>query len=158
MSKKCGAIIIILLLVIMGGAYKFIVKGSTLEGTDGRVVILLDAQERNYILKEMRGLLGHMQQLITAISNDNIDEVIKISTTLVEDSGGKTPTRIIAKMPLSFKMISKNIHNDFKILQENAIKNRDTKEALAQVSQIMTNCLACHSSHSLIPKTNSPAH
>ncbi len=154
MNKKCGAIIIILLLVIMGGLYKFLIKGSTLEGSDGRVVILLDAKERNYILKEMRGLLGHMQQLITAISNDNMDEVIKISTTLVEDSSGSTPTRIIAKMPLAFKQLSLSIHGDFKTLQENAIKNRDGKEALAQVSKIMTNCLACHSTHSLMPKSN----
>ncbi len=154
MSKVSGVIIAFLVLVILGGAYKFIIKGSTIEGTDGRVVILLDAKERNYILKEMRGLLGHMQQLITAISNDDMDKVIKISTTLVEDSGGKTPTRIIAKMPLAFKQLSLSIHNDFKTLQENSIKNRDGKEALAQVSKIMTNCIACHSAHSLIPKSS----
>ena len=93
----------------------------------------------------MRGLLGHMQQLITAISNDNMDKVIKILTTLVEDSGGKTPTRIIAKMPIAFKKLSLSIHGDFKTLQENALKNRDRKEALAQVSKITTNCIACHS-------------
>jgi hypothetical protein len=152
MNKKSGFIIAILLLVILGGAYKFIIKGSTIDGTDGRVVILLDAEERNYILKEMRGLLGHMQQLITAISNDDMDEVIKIADTLVKDSGGQTPTRIIAKMPIAFKKISMNIHNDFKDLQAMTKKNKNSKEALKQVSKIMQNCLACHSSHSLMPK------
>lgn len=87
----------------MGSFYKFLIKGSTLEGNNGRVAILLDTKEHNYIHKEMCGLLGHLQQLITAISDDNLDKVIKISTTFVEDSGEKTPTRIIAKMPLAFK-------------------------------------------------------
>ena len=152
MNKKCGFIIVILLLVILGGAYKFIIKGSTIAGADGRVVILLDAEERNYILKEMRGLLGHMQQLITAISNDDMDEVIKIADTLVEDSSGQTPARLIAKMPIAFKKLSFNIHDGFKDLQEMSKKNRDSKEALKQVSKIMQNCLACHASHSLMPK------
>jgi len=152
LNKKCAVIIVLLLLVIAVGAYKFIIQGSTIQGSDGRVVILLDAKERNYILNEMRGLLGHMQQLITAISKDDMDEVIKISNTLVEDSSGQAPTRIIAKMPIAFKKMSLNIHSDFKVLQENVVKNRDGKQALAQVSKIMTNCIACHATHSLMPK------
>ncbi len=153
MNKLSGIIIAILLLVIVGGAYKFIIKGSTVEGKDGRVVILLDSEERNYILKEMRGLLGHMQQLITAISNDDMSEVTKIAEVLVNDSSGKTPARIIAKMPIAFKEISYNIHNDFKDLLEMTKNNKDPKEALKQVSKVMQNCLACHASHSLVPKT-----
>lgn len=76
MNKKCAVIIVLLLLVIAVGAYKFIIQGSTIQGSDGRVVILLDAKERNYILNEMRGLLGHMQQLITAISKEDRKSVV----------------------------------------------------------------------------------
>ena len=154
MNKKCGVIIAVLLLVIIGGGYKFLVKGSTIAGADGRVVILLDPEERNYILKEMRGLLGHMQQLITAISSNDSDTVRKIADTLVQDSSGKTPARIIAKMPLTFKRISLNIHSDFQDLQAMATQNKDNTLILKQVSKIMQNCLSCHASHSLIPKKN----
>lgn len=155
MNKLSGVIITLLLLVIAAGAYKFIIKGSIIEGKDGRVVILLDAGERNYILKEMRSLLGHMQQLITAISNNDMNEVTKIAQTLVDDSSGATPSQIIAKMPIAFKKISFNIHGDFKDLLEMTKNNKDSKEALKQVSKIMQNCLACHASHSLAPKVSS---
>jgi hypothetical protein len=152
MNKKCIAIIIILLALVLGGAYKFLIQGSVTDGKDGRTVILLDAGERLYILGEMRALLGHMQELITAISDDDMDTVIKISETLVDDSGGKTPTRIIAKMPIAFKQISINIHSDFKQLLAESTEKRDSKLALKQVSKIMQNCLACHATHSLMPK------
>ena len=152
MNKKCSIVIVLLLLIITGGVLKFLVLGSTIKGEDHRTVILLDAGERNHILGQMRGLLGHMQQLITAISEDDIDKVIKISTTLVEDSSGKTPARIIAKMPLAFKQISLKIHSDFKQLQTESKEKRDSKLALKQVSKIMQNCLACHATHSLKPK------
>ncbi|HIO92559.1 MAG TPA: hypothetical protein EYG68_06910 [Leucothrix mucor] len=152
MNKKCGVIIVLLLAVIFGGAYKFLVQGSVAEGKDGRVVILLDASERLYILGEMRSLLGHMQELVTAISNDDMDNVIKVAETLVNDSSGKTPARIIAKMPLAFKQISISIHSDFKQLLAESKEKRDTKLALKQLSKIMQNCLACHATHSLMPK------
>jgi len=152
MNKKCIAILLILLAIILGGAYKFLIQGSTMKGEDGRVVILLDAPERLYILGEMRALLGHMQALTSAIANDDMDKVIEIAKTLVDDSSGKTPTRIIAKMPLSFKKISINIHAGFKQLLAESIEKRDSKLALKQVSNIMQNCLACHASHSLMPK------
>jgi len=149
MNKKCGVIIALLVVIIIAGVLKFLVLGSTIKGQDNRTVILLDAGERLYILGEMRKLLGHMQALTAAISNDDMDEVIKISKTLVEDSSGKTPARIIAKMPLSFKSISVNIHSGFKQLLADSIEKRDSKLALKQVSKIMQNCIACHASHSL---------
>ena len=152
MNKKCGIIIAVLSFIIIGGVFKFLVLGSTIKGEDNRTVILLDAGERNYILGEMRNLLGHMQQLVTAISNDDMDTVISISKTLVEDSGGKTPARIIAKMPLAFKSISKNIHDDFKQLYADSTEKRDSKLALKQVSKLMQNCIACHATHSLKPR------
>lgn len=152
MSKVSGVIIAFLVLVILGGAYKFIIQGSVMDGEDGRTVILLDAPERLHILGEMRGLLGHIQELITAISVDDMDKVIKISQTLVDDSGGATPTKIIAKMPIAFKKMSKNIHSDFQDLLAESKEKRDSKLALKQVSKLMQNCIACHATHSLMPK------
>ena len=111
MNKKCGIIITLLLAIIIAGALKFLVLGSVVKGEDNRTVILLDAGERNHILGEMRNLLGHMQQLTSALADDDMDKVIDIANTLVKDSSGKTPTSIIAKMPLSFKTISFNLRH-----------------------------------------------
>ena len=152
MNKKCGILIALLLAVIIGGTLKFLVLGSVEKGEDNRTVILLDAGERNYILGEMRNLLGHMQQLTSAIADDDMDKVIEIANTLVDDSSGKTPARIIAKMPLTFKKLSKNIHADFKKLQADSKEKRDSKLALKEVSKLMQNCLACHASHTLKPR------
>ena len=56
MNKTCGGIIILLLLVISGGIYKFIFQGSTSPSTDGRSTIHLNADERDLVLAEMRAL------------------------------------------------------------------------------------------------------
>ncbi len=45
MNKKCMVVIVFLLLVIVGGVYKFIFQGSVSDSTDGRVAINLDAGE-----------------------------------------------------------------------------------------------------------------
>jgi len=64
MNKKCTVIIVFLLLVIVGGIYKFIFQGSVSDSTDGRVAIHLDAGETDLVLMEMRMFLEAVQQIV----------------------------------------------------------------------------------------------
>ena len=121
MKKLYPAIIAVLLLIIAAGAYKFIIKGSVIEGRDSRITIELKAPERDFILGEMRGLLSKIQRLIAALAKDDMDTVIDIAEVLKNDSRGETQQSLLGKMPLNFKKMSYKIHSDFSQLYEDAL-------------------------------------
>ncbi len=52
MCKKCWSLVTILLLLIAAGAYKFLIQGSTVPASDGRVAIQLSTGERDLVLSE----------------------------------------------------------------------------------------------------------
>lgn len=147
--KVLWSIIILLSVIIFGIGYQF-VTGSVATAKDGRVAIILTKGERNFVLTEMRGLLGHMQQLISAAADKDIDRTIKIAKILTEDSKGETQVSIIAKTPIAFKKLSTNIHTQFGELYNDAVAKRDPDHSLKQVSVIMQNCIACHGAYQLV--------
>ncbi len=150
--KVLWLIIIFLSIIIFGIGYQF-VTGSVVTAKDERTAIVLTKGERNFVLSEMRGLLGHMQQLISAAADKDIDRTIKIAKLLTEDSKGKTQTSIIAKTPIAFKKLSANIHTQFGELYNDAIEKRDSDYSLKQIAVIMQNCIACHGAYQLVEAT-----
>ncbi len=147
--KILWAIIVALGLIVFGAGYQLI-TGSTVVSSDGRTAIVLTKNERNFVLGEMRGLLGHIQQLVAAAADRDIDKTIAIAKRLNSDSQGEKQVGIIAKTPLNFKKITANIHSQFGKLYEDSVKKRDANHSLKQVSMIMQNCIACHGAYTII--------
>jgi len=151
--NKSSITIVVLLLIIAAGAFKFIIQGNVVEGVDERVAIGLERGERNFILGEMRGLLGNMQRLIAALSNDDMATFTQLAKELKEESGGEKQQALIRKMPIAFKQMSYKIHTDFGQLYDDAVAKNDKSHSLKQVSDLMLNCVACHSTFSLKEKS-----
>ncbi|WXU00239.1 MAG: hypothetical protein Ctma_0950 [Catillopecten margaritatus gill symbiont] len=147
--KILWAIIALLLAIVFGIGYQ-VVTGSTIQSADGRTAIVLTKDERNFVLGEMRGLLGNVQQLVTAAADKDIDKTITIAKRLSEESKGEKQVGIIAKTPLHFKKITNNIHSQFGELYQDAVAKRDVEHSLKQVSVIMQNCVACHGAYTLV--------
>lgn len=148
--NKSNIIIAILLVIIAAGGYKFIIKGNIVESankTDTRIAIGLTEGERNFVLGEMRALLGKIQRLTSFIANDDMDGFIKQAKELKNESSGETQQALIGKMPIAFKQMSFKIHGDFKQLYEDAVSKKDKQHSLKQVSDLMLNCVACHSAY-----------
>ena len=146
--KVLWAIIALLFLLVLGIAYQF-VAGSTVIAKDGRTAIVLTQSERQYVLGEMRGLLGRVQQLVSAAADNDMDRIIRIAKTLVDDSKGAVQLSIIAKTPLAFKRLSRKLHAQFGELHGDAVAKRDPAHALKQVALMMQNCVACHGAYQL---------
>lgn len=83
--KVLWGIIGVLAFIVLGIGYQFVV-GSTVASADGRTAIVLTQDERHFVLGEMRMLLGHMQQLVAAAADKDIDKMITIATVLTADS------------------------------------------------------------------------
>ncbi len=78
MNKKCLLVVGVLLLLIAGGAYKFLIQGSVSESTDGRMSLLLNAGERDLVLEEMRAFLTSVQMITQGISDNDMESCCRV--------------------------------------------------------------------------------
>ena len=147
MSKKCSGVIVLLLLVIAGGVYKFIFQGSASEGTDGRMAIHLTSGERNLVLTEMRAFLESIQQVTKGITADDMKLVAEYARKSGKAAQGEVPGTLVGKLPLQFKKLGFDTHAKFDQLALDAEEFGDSSHALLQLSTLMENCIACHAAY-----------
>ena len=157
MSKKCLGIILILLLVIGGGVYKFMFQGSVIESSDGRMAILLTPGERDMVLGEMRSFLASVQQITQAISEQELDTVVEAAKASGMAAQGAVPGSLIGKLPLEFKKLGFDTHSKFDQLAMDTQDLGDGNHALAGLATLMQNCVACHAAYR-IEATNDYSH
>ena len=150
MNKKCIAIVLILLAVIGGGAYKFLVQGSVTQSSDGRVAILLNPGERDMVLAEMRAFLDSVQQINAGIAADDMDKVVAAAQTVGRAAQGAVPASLVGKLPLEFKKLGFDTHSKFDQLAMNTTDLGDGGAALGELATLMQNCVACHAAYRLV--------
>jgi len=147
MNNKCILIIVPLLLIIAVGAYKFILQGSTAVSTDGRTSILLNPQERDLVLAEMRMFLSTVQQINTGIAEGDLKLVSKAARAVGASAQAAVPGTLIGKLPLEFKQLGFDTHTKFDQLALDNDDIEDAQLALSQLSNLMQNCVACHEAY-----------
>jgi hypothetical protein len=147
MSKICSTIIVLLLIVIAGGVYKFIFQGAVSGATDGRIAIHLDAGERDLVLAEMRAFLTSVQQITKGISENDMQLVAEFSRKVGKAAQGEVPGTLMGKLPMQFKRLGSSTHAGFDQLALDAEDLGDSQYALSQLSVLMQNCTACHAAY-----------
>ena len=147
MSKIYNGIIIILLLIIAGGIYKFILQGSTSPSVDGRSSIHLNADERDIVLTEMRAFLSSVQKITQGVAEDNMQLVAEYARQVGKKAQGEVPGTLVGKLPLAFKKMGFDTHSKFDQLAMDADDLGDGSHTLAQLSTLMQNCVACHETY-----------
>jgi hypothetical protein len=146
-------IVLVLLLIIAGMAYKFIVVGSTEKAEDGRVTILLEPGERDLMLKEMRAFVESLQQISEALSKDDMKSVARSARATGTSRAHDVPLAMMSKLPLSFKKLAFGVHGGFDTIAMDAETMALPKHTLGQLSEVLRNCVACHSSYQIKPIT-----
>jgi cytochrome c556 len=147
------AIIAVLLFVIAVMAYKFIIAGSTKTAADGRPAIILEPGERALILREMREFVAVLQRIDDALSRGDMQDVAKASRTLGASKAHDVPAVMMGKLPLEFKALALSVHSDFDTIAMDAEWTGLPKRTLAQLSEVMKKCTACHESYRLTDAT-----
>jgi len=147
MNKFSLLIITVLLLIILMGANKFIYQGSVKKSEDGRTALVLLASERDLILEEMRGFLIATQQIVQAVSEDEIKQAViaakKVGRTAQED----VPGSLVGKLPIAFKKLGFDTHTKFDELAMDAEDMEDKDQTLKLLGGLMQNCIACHAAY-----------
>lgn len=147
MNKQCSVAIVVLLLVIVGGAYKFLIQGSVSQSTDDRIAVHLNASERDSVLEEMRAFLESVQKITQGISENDMKLVEKYAKKVGRAAQEEVPETLVAKIPMGFRKIGLDTHSKFDLLALDAESLGDSDHALKQLSTLMENCVACHTAY-----------
>lgn len=146
-SRIYPGVIVVLLLVIVAMAYKFIVAGSTQQAADGRVAVLLEPAERVLMLREMRAFVAGLQVMSDALSRDDMKGVAEAARKLGTASARDVPLSMLGKLPLGFKTLAFGVHGGFDAIADDAATIKTPKHTLGQLSDVLKKCAACHSSY-----------
>ncbi len=156
MCKKCWAIVAVLVLISTGITYKFVIQGNVTESTDGRTAILLERNERDLVLAEMRVFLESVQQITSGISDDDMKLVTEYARKSGRNAQLEVPGSLIGKLPLPFKKLGFDTHAKFDEMALDAEHFGDRDHSLSQMNTLLKNCVACHAAYRFEVTTRSP--
>lgn len=147
MCRICWLVVILLLLVTGGMAYKFIIQGSVEQASDGRSAIQLTAAEKDMVLAEMRAFLQAVQHISAGLSRNDMETVVKSARGVGTTAQQGVPGSLVGKLPLAFKKLGFDTHTRFDTLALNAEQFGDPADTLKELSVLMENCVGCHAGY-----------
>ena len=147
--KLCWSITGILILAIVAMGYKFMIAGSVAPASDGREALILEPAERDLVLTEMRMFLSSVQKITQALTKEDMETVVKAAREVGLAAQQAVPGSLMGKLPLAFKKLGFDTHKKFDALALDAEQLGDPNHALQQLSTLMNNCVACHSTYQI---------
>ena len=144
MCKLCWGLLVVLALATGAMVYKFIIAGETLEATDGRQSLLLEAGERDLVLTEMRMFLNAVHQIVLATNQEDSAAVVKAAREVGGAAQQGVPGSLMKKLPLEFKKLGFDTHEKFDQIALDAEQFGDVDVTRKQLAELMQNCIACH--------------
>ncbi|TLS67042.1 hypothetical protein FEF65_08830 [Mariprofundus erugo] len=135
--------------LLVGGALKVIVLGSTEKVADERTVVLLEPAERQAVLGEMRVLLETTQVIVEALAREDLAAVEAAARPIGSAAIATVDFRLRAKLPLEFKQLGFGTHYAFDDIANMAKEGAQAREIQKKLAETMQNCVACHASFQL---------
>ncbi len=129
-------------------------SGTTMPtpGPDKRQVILLSEEERNFVLTEMRNFLDSVQGIIGAVAEGKPKDAGPAALRSGMHVMRNAPQSMMGKMPMEFRMLGMDTHQRFAAIAEEASAMADEKKILKQLSEMLSNCGACHQGYRIAVK------
>ncbi len=145
--KFCWAATAVLAVLVIGMGYFFLLKGNAYVGEDGRTTIVLSESEKATVLGEMRTLLEGVQIITGALAANDMEAVAEAATQRGMVMANADSPELIAKLPLEVKTLGLGAHAAFDNLAEMANRGEERDVLLAELSNMMLSCVACHESY-----------
>ncbi len=115
--------------------------------TDNRQTLILNNNERNFVLAEMRAFLTSVQQISQGLAENDMDLVIKQARASGKAAQTGMPATLPKKLPAEFKKLGGNTHAKFDQLAMDANDLGDKDHTLKQLSTLLKNCVSCHATY-----------
>lgn len=127
---------------------------------DGRARLLLTAQERDFVLAEMRHLLMATQGLLDAALADDMQRVAaearKVGMADVKNIPPQIRAGLLGKLPVEFKTLGFSVHEGMDLIAADAEALGDREHTLRQLAELMHKCVACHAAYTVLPPAEAP--
>jgi UDP-glucose 6-dehydrogenase len=125
-------------------------SATTFAGSpDSRHVLEVTEPQRAHVLEEMRALLSGVQNILTALSKDDMVAVAQYARPLGMSMAHKAEDHLKGVLPREFMRLGMSVHEDFDRIAVDAESVKDPKQTLRQLSNTMFKCVACHDSYQL---------
>jgi len=111
---------------------------------DQRVALRLLDDERHLVLLEMRNFLAVLQTIVAALPREDMKAIAAAARSMGSGAANEIPPKTVAKLPEAFKMLAGGVHTTFDVIALDAEALGDPKHTLAQVSELLQKCNACH--------------
>ena len=157
MCKLCwtlllGAVVVVVIAIVM------VAPGNkTTIATDGRQAIVLEPHQRDLVLAEMRTFVDSLRDITLALGTDDSAMFQKAALRVGLKAQEGVPLDMMKALPLAFKKLGMDTHQKFDDLAALSQQGADKEELLTELSQILNNCVACHSAYQLAAPPATPA-
>ncbi len=143
-SNKLAQIALLLWIATIAVFAWFFIRGNTTSGTDGRTAVVLQANERDLILTEMRGMLASTQGILEGAIQGDLQRIAKAASAAGMDAAADVNPALMAKLPIEFKQLGLSVHRDMDEIAKAAEGGKPAPELLKMASNVLTKCVGCH--------------
>lgn len=120
------------------------VRGYTVPASDQRRAIVLNADERDLVLAEMRTMLGSVQGIVAGLAQKDARAVAEAARRSGSAAVQAVPPALMAKLPLEFKQLGGRTHQGFDEIAVAGDQNEPVDMLLTRLAPQIANCVACH--------------
>lgn len=133
----------------------FVAFAAMADEVDKRQILPLSEQQRNHVLTEMRGLLSGTQNILDALSKEDMVAVAREARSLGMGMVHKGEDHLKAVLPKEFMQLGMSVHKSFDKIALDAESLKDPKHTLRQLGESMQKCNACHATYQIRIKEQS---
>ncbi|MDH3639962.1 MAG: hypothetical protein OES09_16085 [Gammaproteobacteria bacterium] len=136
---------------VISAVFSLMIAGTALKAAntrlDDREAVHLNDEERQFVLVEMQNYVVSLQQLISALSTNDMQGVATAARPMGMQAMQNAPATLMAKMPGGFRSLGMPTHMAFDQIAQSAESGVDASSILSMLSKAMNNCVACHASY-----------
>lgn len=129
--------------------FGLVATSALAEDLDNRHILTITETQRGHVLEEMRALLSGTQNILAALSKDDMAEVAQYARHLGMGMADKAEDHLKGALPKEFMQLGESVHQDFDQMATYAESLKDPKHILRQLSESMSKCVACHASYQI---------
>jgi len=143
-SNKLALVALLFWVITIAVFAWFFIRGNTAAGTDGRTAIVLQPAERDFVMKEMRGLLAATQEIMDAGSQNDTQRIVKAARGAGMAGAADVNPALMVKLPVEFKKLAMGMHGDMDEIAKAGESGKPVPELLKMTSSALEKCVACH--------------
>lgn len=149
MCRRLALAALALWLATAAGIGWMFVMGRTHHAADGRQAIVLGEADRDFVLAEMRALLGAVQGVAAGAAANDTKAVASAARSGGSAVAHGVPPALMASLPLEFKQWGLSVHSAFDDLAAAAEAGEPADWQLGRLSKLMETCVGCHATYRL---------